>query len=86
MLEGAVLSRGRAALTEAVHAPAFELALKGHVVTAREDSDAIELALHKLPLVPVREGLLRQQLPAARGNARGGVGRSAVPTWSRRRR
>lgn len=81
-----VLSRGRAALTKAVHTPAFELALKGHVVTAGEDPDAIELALYKLPLVPVWEDLLRQQLPSARGNARGGVCGSAVPTWSRRRR
>lgn len=93
MLEGAVLSRGHAdactmppALTEAIHAPAFELALKSHVVTAGEDSNATELALHKLPLVPVWEDLLRQQLPTASGNAQGGACRSAVPTWSHRRR
>lgn len=61
----------RRALTEAIHAPAFELALKGHVVAAGEDADAVELALHKLPLVPAQEELLRQQLPAASGDARG---------------
>lgn len=93
MLEGAVPSRARAdactmlpALTEAIHAPAFELALKGHVVTAGEDSNTIELALHKLPLIPVWEDLLRQQLPMASGNAQGGVRRSAMPTWSHQRR
>lgn len=93
MLEGAVLSRGRAgartmppALTKAIHAPAFELALESHVVTAGEHSNAIELALHELPLVPVWEDLLRWQLPTASGNAQGGVCRSAVPTWSHQRR
>uniref|UniRef100_A0A8B9PBH9 Phosphatidylinositol 4-kinase type 2 n=8 Tax=Aves TaxID=8782 RepID=A0A8B9PBH9_APTOW len=48
--------RGRRALTEAVHAPAFELALEGHVVVAGEDADAVELALHEFPLVPARDG------------------------------
>jgi len=77
MLDGATLNWGHAglrlpapcrqALTEAVHAPAFELALKRHVVTAGEDADAVELALHKLPLVPAREELLRQQLPGHAG-------------------
>lgn len=80
-LDGAALNRGRVglrlpvpccrALTEAVHAPAFELALKGHVITAGEDADAIELALHKLPLVPAQEELLRQQLPMASWDAQG---------------
>lgn len=50
MLDRAMLSW---ALTEAIHTPAFELALKSHVVAAGEDADAVELALHKLPLVPV---------------------------------
>lgn len=93
MLEGAVPSRAHAnactmlpGLTEAIHAPAFELALKGHVVTAGEDSNTVELALHKLPLIPVWEDLLRQQLPTASGNAHGGVRRSAMPTWSHQRR
>ena len=96
MLDGAVLSWGRTglrlpapcrqALTEAIHTPAFELALKGHVVAAGEDTDAVELALHELPLVPAREKPLRQQLPAASGDAREGVRRGATLTWSRRRR
>lgn len=69
----------RRALTKAIHTPAFELALKGHVVAAGEDADAVELALHKLPLVPVWEELLRQQLPVASrmpGGAYMGVPRS----------
>lgn len=91
MLDRAVRSWGlpapcHLALTEAIHAPAFELALKGHVVTAGEDADAVELALHELPFIPVREELLRQRLPMASGNAQGGVRRAATLTWSRRRR
>lgn len=74
------------ALTKTIHAPAFELALKGHVVAAGEDADAVELALHKLALVPAREELLRQQLPAASGDAQGGVHVGAMLTWSRQRR
>lgn len=67
------------ALTKAVHAPAFELALKGHIVEAGKNADAVELPLHKLPLVPEGEEFLRQKLPAERGDAWGvhtGVPRS----------
>lgn len=76
---------GCRALTEAIHAPAFELALEGHVVVAGEDADTAELALHELPLVPAR---------GARGWVSGGAhsqgraGRApqgAELTWSRQR-
>lgn len=81
MLDGAMLSWGRMdlrlptpccqALTKAVHAPAFELALKGHIVEAGKNADAVELPLHKLPLVPEGEEFLRQKLPAERGDVCG---------------
>jgi len=39
-------------LTKAIHSPIFKFPLKGHVVISNEDSDTIELALGKLPLIP----------------------------------
>lgn len=75
------------ALTQAIHTPAFELALEGHVVAASEDAHAVELALHKLPLVPAWEEALGQQPPpAASGDAWEGLYRGATLTWSHRRR
>lgn len=95
MLDGAMPSWGRMdlrlpapccqALTEAVHTPAFELALKGHVVKAGKDTNAVELPLHKLPLVPEWEEFLRQKLPTERGDVCRGAHRGATLTWSRRR-
>lgn len=39
-------------LTQTIHSAVFKFSLKGHVVMSNEDSDAVELALGKLPLIP----------------------------------
>ena len=39
-------------LTQTIHSAVFKFPLKGHVVMSNEDSDAVELALGKLPLIP----------------------------------
>lgn len=39
-------------LTKTIYSAIFKFPLKGHVVIANENSDAIKLALGKLPLIP----------------------------------
>lgn len=39
-------------LTETIYSAIFKFPLKGHVVIANENSNAIKLALGKLPLIP----------------------------------
>ena len=39
-------------LTQTIHSAVFKFSLKGHDVMSNEDSDAVELALGKLPLIP----------------------------------
>lgn len=39
-------------LTKTIYSAIFKFPLKGHVVISNENSDAIKLALGKLPLIP----------------------------------
>lgn len=76
---------GCRALTEAIHAPAFELALEGHVVVAGEDADTAELALHELSLIPAWGARGRASEGAHSWGRAGQAPQGAELTWSRRR-